>query len=416
MEQQEQKAINAELQQLLNTDSFAEQTRINQFKREEADRNVWVFCEHKTRDRCYIHQRQQARAKSKLKSNSNSKSKPESRAQLTLCKKIHFTVLMRRLTDFSKGDCHMINGVCYQRHCQRVHYVVDERDKQAYNSYLSQNRSKAKGADKHKHKHPLDDDLSTTPRKKHKRSHLSMSSSSSSSSSTATSMTPSPRRSRKAKRKAQTLPAQWINHDIRELDFSILGKFDVIMADPPWAIRMDLPYKTMQNEEILNLRVDCLQDDGVIFLWVTARAMELGRKCLKKWGYTPRGELVWVKINQQQRMIVTGRTGYYLNHTKEHCLIGIKGNPDINRNVDCDVMLSEIRETSRKPCEMYQLLERLSPGGRKLEIFGRKHNLQEGWVTLGNQLDGSHLCDPRLIENMRKYYPGVGYTREGTPG
>eukprot|EP00983_Pelagomonas_calceolata_P126218 1161282-Pelagomonas_calceolata.AAC.19 len=37
------------------------------------------------------------------------------------------------------------------------------------------------------------------------------------------------------------------------------------------------------------------------------------------------------------------------------------------RFVDCDVLVSEVRETSRKPDEMYSLLERLSPGTRKLE-------------------------------------------------
>ena len=45
-----------------------------------------------------------------------------------------------------------------------------------------------------------------------------------------------------------------------------------------------------------------------------------------------------------------------------------------------------MRETSRKPDEMYPLLERLSPGTRKLEIFGRQHNTQPGWITLGNQV------------------------------
>ena len=47
-----------------------------------------------------------------------------------------------------------------------------------------------------------------------------------------------------------------------------------------------------------------------------------------------------------------------LNHSKEHCLIGIKGNPKNNRNVDCDVLVSEVRETSRKPNEIYELIER----------------------------------------------------------
>lgn len=64
-----------------------------------------------------------------------------------------------------------------------------------------------------------------------------------------------------------------------------------------------------------------LQDDGYIFLWVTGRAMELGRECLKLWGYERCDELIWVKTNQLQRIIRTGRTGHWLNHGKEHCLV-----------------------------------------------------------------------------------------------
>lgn len=33
-------------------------------------------------------------------------------------------------------------------------------------------------------------------------------------------------------------PPQWINCDLRRLDYSVLGKFHVIMADPPWDIHM----------------------------------------------------------------------------------------------------------------------------------------------------------------------------------
>ena len=46
------------------------------------------------------------------------------------------------------------------------------------------------------------------------------------------------------------------------------------------------------------------------------RAMELGRECLKKWGYRRVDELVWIKTNQLQRLIRTGRTGHWLNHSK----------------------------------------------------------------------------------------------------
>ena len=90
-----------------------------------------------------------------------------------------------------------------------------------------------------------------------------------------------------------------------------------------------------------------------------------------KWGYKRVEELVWIKTNQLNRLIITGRTGHWLNHTKEHCLIGIKGNPKINKNVDCDVLVAKVRETSRKPDEIYSLIERMSPGGKKIELFGR---------------------------------------------
>ena len=35
-------------------------------------------------------------------------------------------------------------------------------------------------------------------------------------------------------------PSQWINCDIRYFDMSIIGKFDVVIADPPWDIHMDV--------------------------------------------------------------------------------------------------------------------------------------------------------------------------------
>ncbi|KAK6162224.1 hypothetical protein DH2020_002065 [Rehmannia glutinosa] len=175
---------------------------------------------------------------------------------------------------------------------------------------------------------------------------------------------------------------QWINCDIRSFRMDILGQFGVIMADPPWDIHMELPYGTMADDEMRTLNVPALQTDGLIFLWVTGRAMELGRECLELWGYKRVEEIIWVKTNQLQRIIRTGRTGHWLNHSKEHCLVGVKGNPEVNRNIDTDVIVAEVRETSRKPDEMYPLLERISPRTRKLELFARMHNVQAGWLSL----------------------------------
>ncbi|KAI8012425.1 putative N6-adenosine-methyltransferase MT-A70-like [Camellia lanceoleosa] len=200
---------------------------------------------------------------------------------------------------------------------------------------------------------------------------------------------------------------QWINCDIRNFRMDILGQFGVIMADPPWDIHMELPYGTMADDEMRSLNVPALQTDGLIFLWVTGRAMELGRECLELWGYKRVEEVIWVKTNQLQRIIRTGRTGHWLNHSKEHCLVGIKGNPELNRNIDTDVIVAEVRETSRKPDEMYPMLERISPRTRKLELFARMHNTHAGWMSLGNQLSGVRLVDEGLRARFKAAYPDV---------
>lgn len=115
---------------------------------------------------------------------------------------------------------------------------------------------------------------------------------------------------------------QFINCDIRKFDLSTLGDFAVVMADPPWPIHMSLPYGTIHDSELLDLPIEVFSTQGLIFLWVTMRAMDLGRRCIKKWGYEIAAEVIWVKTNQLNKTIVTGRTGHWLNHTKETCLVG----------------------------------------------------------------------------------------------
>lgn len=183
------------------------------------------------------------------------------------------------------------------------------------------------------------------------------------------------------------LPPQWINCDVRTLPFNILGKFSAIISDPAWDIHMTLPYGTCKDSELLSLPMAELQDEGILLLWVTGRSIEIGRKALDRWGYTVSDEVIWIKLNQLRRTIVTGRTGHWLNHSKEHLLLGIKGNPVwLNRKVDSDIIVSGTRETLRKPDELYGMVERMvGRHSRKLEIFGRDHNIRPGWFSKYNR-------------------------------
>lgn len=119
---------------------------------------------------------------------------------------------------------------------------------------------------------------------------------------------------------------------------------------------------------------------------------------------------MWVKTNQLQGLIRTGsssphprrastdprtgRTGHWLNHSKEHCLVALRRSevhPErapalpswFRKGFDTQVLLAEVRETSRKPDELYDIIERVlsarEDGGRKVELFGRTHNLRDSW-------------------------------------
>ncbi|XP_047341303.1 N6-adenosine-methyltransferase MT-A70-like [Impatiens glandulifera] len=276
------------------------------------------------------------------------------------CEKVHFRRIIAPHTDLNLGDCSFLDTCRHMKTCKYVHYELD-------------NSQEIIG---------VASSISSIPR---------------------------PLKPQKAYycSEVELGESQWINCDIRSFRMDVLGQFGVIMADPPWDIHMELPYGTMADDEMRSLNVPALQTDGLIFLWVTGRAMELGRECLELWGYKRVEELIWVKTNQLQRIIRTGRTGHWLNHSKEHCLIGIKGNPEVNRNIDTDVVVAEVRETSRKPDEMYPMLERISPRTRKLELFARMHNTHAGWMSLGNQLSGVRLVDDGLRARFKAAYPDV---------
>ncbi|KAI9600864.1 hypothetical protein H4Q26_000658 [Puccinia striiformis f. sp. tritici PST-130] len=231
------------------------------------------------------------------------------------CTKVHYKPDIQPHTDLSLGDCSYLNTCHRMDTCRYLHWMVED---------------------------PLAFPTPAQPSTKDDALTQSQAGSSS-----------------------KLFPPQWVNCDLRHLDVGILGKFNVLMMDPPWDIHMSLPYGTMTDDEMLKMPVPSLQESGgLIFVWVTGRALELGRDCMRTWGYERIEEIVWVKTNQLQRLIRTGRTGHYLNHSKEHCLVGFKRPADkvgegsmtkeeirealswVKSGIDTDVIVAEVRELS----------------------------------------------------------------------
>ena len=214
--------------------------------------------------------------------------------------------------------------------------------------------------------------------------------------------------------KKRATPSMYIQADLKTFDLSNLGKFDVILVDPPWieyARRASgLPPDTIKQngidltpwtfDEIINLKVENLADNpSFLFLWVGSyEGLDLGRIVLKKWGFRRCEDIVWIKTNKTQNIIAEDK-GEVFRHTKEHCLVGIKGTVRrgedayfIHANVDTDVIVAEEQPcgSTRKPEELYEIIERFCLGRRRIELFGQDHNIRKGWVTVGKELSGSN--------------------------
>ncbi|TGZ60139.1 hypothetical protein CRM22_008718 [Opisthorchis felineus] len=298
--EKENKRVREEILELLNTPTAKERYLSERF-RSQGGSQVQQFCAQGTRIEC-----------NKYKTRTGDQEP---------CTKLHFRKIIHQHTDESLGDCSFLNTCFHVDTCKYVHYTIDYSELPSATTGDPHGSTAACGAVTAASGQLRGQTTSTTPMLDDDNSAMS-------------------------KNQPPTLlyPPQWINCDIRQLNMSILGKFAVIMADPPWDIHMELPYGTMSDDEMRRLDIPCLQDDGYIFLWVTGRAMELGRECLRLWGYQRVDEIIWVKTNQLQRLIRTGRTGHWLNHGKEHCLVGVKGNPQMNSPViDALLMYTALR-------------------------------------------------------------------------
>ncbi|KAJ7619531.1 MT-A70-domain-containing protein [Roridomyces roridus] len=187
---------------------------------------------------------------------------------------------------------------------------------------------------------------------------------------------------------------------VSELNTLHPAKFDVILLDPPFS--SSFTWEHLQNLPIPSLAAD----PSFVFLWVGSGAgegLESGREVLAKWGYRRCEDVVWVKTNKTTNHGpgTDPPTSSLLTRTKQHCLIGIRGTVRrstdswfVHCNVDTDVIFWEGDPTdpTRKPPEMYTLIENFCLGTRRLELFGRAtSSLRRGWVTALAAGQESHL-------------------------
>lgn len=196
----------------------------------------------------------------------------------------------------------------------------------------------------------------------------------------------------------------YINCDLRFFELRALGKFDVVYLDPPWRIRgsqtctpdglifsnsaRSLHYDTMSTMEILDLDIPSIVDSGFIFMWTLTATLPAAMRCLDAWGFHLVDKITWVRLTPRDNIAMG--IGYYFLHSTELCLVGMRSQPgarvEFIHKVSNDLLFAQVREPSEKPLEMYEIIERMMPGARKIELFARNNNLRRGWLSVGNHL------------------------------
>lgn len=180
------------------------------------------------------------------------------------------------------------------------------------------------------------------------------------------------------------------------------GNARTILADPPWQFanrtgkvapehRRLRRYETMTNADIMALPIaQVAAPQCHLYLWVPNALVAEGLEVMRRWGFTYKSNLVWYKVRKDGGPDRRG-VGFYFRNVTELVLFGIRGKN--NRTLAAgrrqpNVIVARKREHSRKPDELYEIIEACSPGPY-LELFARAE--RPGWRGWGNEVDAPRM-------------------------
>lgn len=221
-------------------------------------------------------------------------------------------------------------------------------------------------------------------------------------------------------------PPCYLKTDLRTFDLKNLDvKFDVILIEPPLEEYFRGTSSTPGNfwswDEILNLEIESVASHrSFVFLWCgSSEGLDIGRQCLKKWGFRRCEDICWIRtnINSPGHSKILDPKAVF-QRTKEHCLMGIKGTVRrstdgdfIHANIDIDLIISEENEFGNveKPVEIFNIIEHFCLGRRRLHLFGRDSTIRAGWLTVGPELTNSNY-NANIYSNYFETNPTTGCT------
>ncbi|MDR1334554.1 MAG: hypothetical protein LBJ71_05035 [Holosporaceae bacterium] len=179
-------------------------------------------------------------------------------------------------------------------------------------------------------------------------------------------------------------------------------KFKTILADPPWQFQNRTGkmapehkrlsrYPTMKLEEIMALPVsEVASEQCHLYLWIPNALLQEGLKVMEAWGFRYKTNIVWEKVRKDGEPDGRG-VGFYFRNVTELLLFGVRGEKIRTlapARSQVNLIRSQKREHSRKPDEIFDLIERCS-SGPYLELFARGN--RKNWLLWGNQANENYI-------------------------
>ena len=181
-------------------------------------------------------------------------------------------------------------------------------------------------------------------------------------------------------------------------------KYQIIYADPPWGFNFknrkglsddakDRLYGTMPEVDIVNLGIGLrsyLHDDCALFLWVMNSQLPSALRIINAWGFTFKTvAFTWAKTTIKGNWHFGG--GNWTRSNPELCLIAIRGNIKRQSASVKNLVVSPLREHSRKPDEIRGYITNLVGDLPRIELFARQKT--EGWDCWGNEVESDINLD-----------------------
>lgn len=178
------------------------------------------------------------------------------------------------------------------------------------------------------------------------------------------------------------------------------NKYDLIYADPPWkqskggkkqaranSSGKPLDYSTCNIDEIekhLKAISEKTNENSILFLWTIDKYLFEAQEIAERLGCKLHARMIWNKVTGIPAAFTVRYGHEYLLYMYKGRLLPVEKS---ERGKIHSVFTERVQKHSQKPETAYQIIERLYPGAKKIEMYARRS--REGWDCWGDEAPNS---------------------------